>query len=474
MFDAVVVGSGPNGLAAAITLAREGRLVRVYETADQIGGGLRSGELSTPGVTHDLCATIHSMALASPFFAALPLAERGVEFVHADATFAHPLDDGSAVVSTRSLDQTADALGAADGKKYRKLIAPFVDRADDLMLALLGPLGVRQPVLFARFGRQAIRSAEGFAKAAFDDERTRAMFAGVAAHGIVPIDRVSTAGYGLALIVAAHAYGWPVVRGGSQRLADVLANYFRSIGGEIMSNRRIETLDELPKSRAVLCDVSPRQFIRMAGASLPAVYRRRLERYRYGPGVFKMDWVLSSPVPWRAPACASACTLHLGGSLREISHAEREVWEGRHVERPYMIVVQATTVDATRAPSGLHTLWAYCHVPNGSTFDMSGRMEDQIERAAPGFRDCIVARTVTTPADLETRNPNLVGGDIAGGATDLAQLFTRPIVSLDPYATPIPGVYLCSSSTPPGIGVHGMCGYYAAQSAIKKTLNRSR
>jgi phytoene dehydrogenase-like protein len=308
------------------------------------------------------------------------------------------------------------------------------------------------------------------ANALFHDERARSMFAGIAAHAVVPLDRLSTAGYGLALAIAGHAFGWPVARGGSVRLAEALAAYLQSLGGEIVVGHRIDSLDALPPARAVLCDVSPRQLIRMAGSRMPGRYRAKLERYRYGPGVFKMDWALNAPVPWRASACHDAGTIHLGGTMREISFVEREVWNGRHADRPYMIVVQASRIDPTRAPSGHHTLWGYCHVPHGSTTDMRERMEDQLERAAPGFRDCVAARSVMFPADLERRNANLVGGDIAGGAADLSQLFTRPVASLDPYATPMAGVYLCSASTPPGVGVHGMGGYYAAQSALKGSL----
>ncbi|MEP6494673.1 MAG: NAD(P)/FAD-dependent oxidoreductase [bacterium] len=464
--DAIVVGSGPNGLAAAIALAIAGRSVRVYEAESTIGGSTRSAELTEPGYVHDVCATVHALALVSPFLKALPLSEHGLELVHPHAPFAHPLDDGTAVVVHRSLAQTIDTLSKRDAKAYRALIAPFVDRADDLMHALLGPFGFRHPFLMANFGRHAIRSAEGFARRSFADERTRAMFAGVAAHSVVPLDQLATAGYGLGLLVAAHAVGWPVARGGSQRLSDAMAAYLRSLGGEIITDTRVGRLEELPPSRTTLCDVTPRQLLRLAGDRFPARYRRRLGRYRYGPGVFKMDWALNAPVPWRASECNSAGTIHLGGSMGEIAFSEREVWDGRHVERPYVLVVQSSLFDDSRAPAGRHTLWAYCHVPNGSTEDMRARIENQIERFAPGFRDCVIARSAMYPADMEARNANLVGGDIAGGAADLAQLFTRPVASLNPYRTPLPGVYLCSSSTPPGIGVHGMCGYYAAQAAL--------
>jgi phytoene dehydrogenase-like protein len=468
--DAIVIGSGPNGLAAAITLARAGRSVRVYEAEPTIGGGTRSAELTEPGFVHDVCATVHALALMSPFLRSLPLGEFGLEFSHPAAPFAHPLDDGSAVVVQRSIAATAESLPSGDARTYRRLLEPFVEHADALMEALLGPPGLRHPLLMARFGMHAIRSAEGLALSAFESERTRALFAGVAAHSLVPLDHLSTAGFGLTLTIAAHAVGWPVVRGGSQRLADAMAAYLRSLGGEIVTDMRVESLDALPESRAVLCDVTPRQLLRIAGHRMPSSYGRRLERYRYGPGVFKVDWALSEPVPWRASACADAGAIHIGGSMSEITQSERDAWEGRHAERPYVLALQPSRFDSTRAPAGKHTFWAYCHVPNGSTVDMRDRIERQIERYAPGFLDCVIARHVMGPAEMERRNANLIGGDIAGGASDLSQLFARPVASLNPYATPMPGVYLCSSSTPPGIGVHGMCGYHAAQVALRKSF----
>jgi phytoene dehydrogenase-like protein len=465
--DAIVVGAGPNGLAAAITLAQAGRSVRVFEAEATIGGATRSLELTRPGFIHDVCSTVHALAVLSPFLKTLPLAAHGLAFVHPPAPFAHPFDDGSAIVVERSIEATADALGTADGRAYRKLMTPFAARAGDLMEALLGPPGVRHPLLMARFGLQAIRSASALARGRFRDERTRAMIAGAAAHSMVPLDYAATAGYALGLIVAAHAAGWPLARGGSQQVAHALGSYFRSLGGEIATGMRVDSLVQLPPSRVVLCDITPRQFLGIAGARVDGRYRRRLARYRYGPGVFKMDWALSAPVPWRARECARAGTLHLGGSFAEIAGSERAAWEGRVHDRPYTLLVQPTVCDPSRAPAGKHTLWAYCHVPNGSTEDMTARIEEQIERYAPGFRDCIVARSAMSPAEMERRNANLVGGDIGGGASDLAQMFMRPVLSRNPYATALPGVYLCSSSTPPGIGVHGMCGYFAAQAALK-------
>ncbi|MDQ3170516.1 MAG: NAD(P)/FAD-dependent oxidoreductase [Acidobacteriota bacterium] len=470
--DAIVVGAGPNGLAAAIALAREGLSVRVYEAQDQAGGGLRSAALTAPGYVHDVCATVHALALASPFLRTLPLTAHGFEPVQPDAPFAHPLDDGGAVVVERSIAATADALERADGRAYRRLFAPLAARADDVMEALLAPPGTRHPLLMARIGITAIRSAHGLARR-FESARTRAMIAGVAAHAIVPLDFGGTAGYTLGLSLAAHGYGWPIARGGSQRLADALSAHLISLGGEVVTGSPVASLDDLPASRAVLCDISPGQLIAMSGARMPAGYRRRLAAFRRGPGVFKMDWALCAPVPWRAGACRRAGTVHLGGSFEAIADSEEAAWRGRVHDRPYVLAVQPTLWDASRAPAGGHTLWAYCHVPNGATTDMTARVEDQIERFAPGFRDTIVARHAMGPAAMEARNANLAGGDIAGGAGDLAQVLMRPLLSASPYVTAIDDVYLCSSSTPPGVGVHGMCGYFAARAALRRTFGRS-
>jgi len=468
MLDAVVIGSGPNGLAAAITLARAGRSVRVVEAEATIGGATRSLELTRPGFIHDVCSAVHALVVLSPFLKTLPLADHGLHLAHPEAPFAHPFDDGTAVVVERSINATAAAFGDDDARVYRDLVRPFVMRSGDLMEALLGPPGVRHPLLMARFGRHAIRSAAALSRARFRDERTRAVFAGAAAHSMVPLECATTSGFALALVIAAHAGGWPVARGGSQRVADALASYLRSLGGEVVTGERVDTLAQLPPARAVLCDVTPRQFLRIAGDRVPGRYRRQLERYRYGPGVFKMDWALNAPVPWRATECGRAGTIHLGGSFAEIADGERAAWEGRLHDKPYVLLVQPTVCDPSRAPEGKHTLWAYCHVPNGAAVDMTSRIEDQIERFAPGFRDCIIARHAMPPAEMERRNANLIGGDIGGGASDLSQMFMRPVFSLNPYATPVDGVFLCSSSTPPGIGVHGMCGHYAAHAALNR------
>jgi len=472
--DAIVVGSGPNGLAAAVALAREGHSVRVYEAQPTIGGGARSAELTRPGFVHDMASTVHALALLSPFLKSLPLSQFGLQFAHPEAPFAHPLDDGTAVVVERSIDATVSALGLRDGRAYGKLVRPLVEQWDTLMEALLGPFSVRHPIAMAKFGRHAIRSAEVLARRLFQSDRARAMFAGVAAHSMVPLDKLATSGYTLGLLIAAHAVGWPVSRGGAQRLANALAAYLRSLGGDVVTDTPVESLASLPPSRVVLLDVTPRQLVRIAGDRLSRFYRWRLSRYRYGPGVFKMDWALNAPVPWRAPECGRAGTLHLGGSLAEIAAGERASWEGRHSERPYVLVTQPSLFDPTRAPRGKHTLWAYCHVPNGSTVDMRPVLERQIERYAPGFRDCIDDVHVMSPADLERSNANLVGGDLGGGAGDLLQLYARPVARLNPYRTSIDNVFLCSSSTPPGVGVHGMSGYHAARAAMKAIRERRR
>jgi phytoene dehydrogenase-like protein len=467
MHDAIVVGSGPNGLAAAIALARAGRSVVVLEGRETVGGGLRSEELTLPGFLHDTCSAIHPLGVASPFFRSVPLAAHGVEWVHPPAPLAHPLDDGTAVVLERSLEATAAGLGR-DGEAWRRLFGPLVAAAEQLVEGTLAPLRPpRHPVVMARFGLRALRSASGLARSSFAGERARALLAGCAAHSMLPLGAPATASFGLVLALLGHAVGWPLPRGGSQRLADALAAHLVSLGGEIETGRPVASLAELPPARVTMLDVTPRQLLALAGDRLYGRYRRALERYRYGPGVLKLDFALSGPVPWSAPECARAATLHLGGTLGEIEAAEAEVARGGHPGRPYVLVAQQSVFEPSRAPAGSHTLWAYTHVPNGSTVDVTGLVEAQLERFAPGFRDLVLARSVLGPAALEERNPNYVGGDINGGSAELRQLFARPLVHPVPYRTPLEGVYLCSASTPPGGGVHGMCGYHAARAALR-------
>jgi phytoene dehydrogenase-like protein len=466
--DAVVVGAGPNGLAAAIVLAQAGRRVAVIEGAETVGGGCRSEELTLPGHVHDTCSTVHALALVSPFLNTLPLARHGFELVHPSAPLAHPLDDGSAAVMERSVEATACGLGA-DAAAYRRLFDPLVRSAGQLIPEILGPLRPpRHPVVLARFGVSALRSATGLARSRFVGERARALLGGCCAHSMLSLRTKASAAFGIVLALSAHQVGWPVARGGSQRLADALAAHLSSLGAEIQTGRWVESLDELAGAATTLLDVTPRQLLRMAGDRLPERYARRLGRYRYGPGVFKVDWALEGPIPWSAGEVARAGTVHLGGRLEEIAAAEEAVWQGRHSERPFALLVQPSLFDPTRAPAGKHTAWAYCHVPNGSARDMTAAIEAQVERFAPGFRELIAARSVMGPAEVQRRNPNYVGGDINGGVQDLRQLFTRPVARRVPYSTPVDGLFICSSATPPGGGVHGMCGYFAARSALRE------
>ena len=462
------MGAGPNGLAAAITLARAGRSVLVLEAAETVGGGTRSAELTLPGFVHDVCSTAHPLALGSPFLGGLPLAEHGLELVHPPAPLAHPLEDGTAVLLERSVAATARGLGP-DAEAYRRMMEPLVRDAERLLPQILGPLRPpRHPLVLARFGLDALSSANGLARRRFAGERARALFAGCAAHSILSLRRPVSASFGLVLALLGHTVGWPLVRGGSQRLADALSSHLRSLGGEIETGRRIGSLAELADARAVLLDLTPRQVLELSGDRLPDRYRRALGRYRYGAGVFKLDWALGGPIPWRAPEAARAGTVHLGGTLEELVASEEIVARGGHPERPYVLLVQSTLFDGDRAPDGQHTAWAYCHVPNGSTRDMTAAIEGQIERFAPGFRDRILARSAMDTAAVERHDANCIGGDINGGMQDLGQLFTRPVARPVPYSTPVEGLFICSSSTPPGGGVHGMCGHFAARAALRR------
>jgi phytoene dehydrogenase-like protein len=464
--DAAVVGSGPNGLTAAILLQQAGFRTTLYEANPIVGGGLRTAELTLPGYRHDICSSIHPLAISSPIFRSFPLHQFGLEWIHPPIPVAHPMDDGTAPVLLRDLTSACARLGQ-DGGNYRRAVAPFVERWFDLMPDLLAPplhLPAR-PLLLARFGALAAWPAQSIARKLFREPGTRALFCGIAGHAVMPLDGIGSGAFAWTLAIAAHAVDWPLPRGGSQSIANALAAYFESLGGRIAVNTRISSLSQLGDAKPVLFDLTPKQVLEIAGDRFSGAFRAQLQRYRYGPAAFKMDWALSAPIPWKAPECAHAGTVHLGGTLEEIAAAERAPQDGITAQKPFVLLTQPTQFDPTRAPAGGHMAWAYCHVPNRSPEDMSARIEAQIERFAPGFRSLILARHTFTPADLERHNANLVGGDIMGGAHTIRQLLFRP--THRHYRTPLSGLYLCSSSTPPGGGVHGMCGFHAAQLAVR-------
>lgn len=463
--DGVIVGSGPNGLAAALTLARAGLTVKVYEGADTLGGGCRSAELTLPGFVHDICSAVHPLLAASPFFVSEPL--DGLVLKTPEIAFAHPLDGGRAVAVYRSVEQTAAELGADEGR-YRRLLGALTRDARAIVETSLAPMIAppRHPLAMGRFGALGVWPASLLATRLRTRE-ARALLAGLGAHSMRPLSAPGTGAFALLLGVLAHAVGWPVVAGGSARIVDALVGEIEAAGGELHSEQPIASLDELPAAGCTLLDITPRGLLELAGERLPDRYARAMRRFRYGPGVFKLDWALSGPVPWQAPECSRTATLHLGGDFEEIARSEADVAAGRHAERPFCIAVQPCVIDPTRAPAGKHTLYAYCHVPSGSTVDMTERIEAQIERFAPGFRDLILARSAMNTVDVERHDPNFLGGDINAGAATLRQTIFRPLASPRPYNTPLHGVYLCSSSTPPGGGVHGMCGVGAARAALK-------
>jgi len=464
-YDAVVVGSGPNGLAAAITLQREGLSVLLIEGNDTIGGGMRSKELTLPGFISDVCSAIHPMAAASPFFSSLPLEEFGLEWIDPPVLAAHPFDDGNAAILKKDIKGTAQLLGA-DEENYLRLIAPIVKNWPQLVKDVLGPLGVpAHPLVMAKFGLQALQPALNIINK-FDTPAAKSLFAGMAAHAVLPLNKWSTAAIGLVLLANGHLKGWPLPKGGSQQLANALGNYFTAIGGTIQTGWQVNSLKELPTAKAILFDVGTKQLLNIAGKELNPFYRYQLKKYRYGMGVFKVDWALDGPVPFSAPECREAGTVHIGGTWKEIARSEYLAATGKLSSEPFILLAQQSLFDEGRAPAGKQVLWGYCHVPNGSMADRTVAIEKQIERFAPGFRDRIISRHTINTMQLEKYNPNYIGGDINGGMMNLGQLFARPVFKRSPYRTGIKGIYLCSASTPPGGGVHGMGGYHAAKRVL--------
>lgn len=467
-YDSIIIGSGPNGLAAAVRLAKAGARVVVFEAESIPGGGTRTRELTLPGYLHDVCSAIHPMAAGSPFFRSLPLQDYGLEWIYPEIDLAHPFDDGSAGCLVRSVSDTALTLGA-DADVYRELMEPLVEHWEELLPQLLGPLRFPStPLKMASFGLMALQSARKFAESHFRGDKARGFFAGLASHSIMDLDKVSSSAIGLVLGLMGHTVGWPMPKGGSQKIAGALTGYLKSLGGELIAGERISSLKQLPPARTVIFDLTPRQILDIAGNRLSSSYRRKLERFRYGPGVCKVDWALSEPVPFFSHSCRKAGTIHIGGTLNEIVRSEKIVNAGGFADKPFVLLAQQSLFDPTRAPAGKHTGWAYCHVPNGSQKDVSQVIEDQIERFAPGFRDTILRKHVITASDFQQYNENYIGGDINGGAQDIRQLFTRPVTRLNPYKTSDDELFICSSSTPPGGGVHGMCGYHAAGTVLQK------
>ncbi len=465
-YDAIVVGSGPNGLAAAILMQQKGLSVLLIEGKETIGGGLRSAELTLPGFVHDICSAIHPLAASSPFFSTLPLADYGLEYIYPPVAAAHPFDDGTAASIQTSMEATARLLGA-DEHAYIKLMQPIVNDWPLIAPDVLGPLHYpKHPLAMARFGLKALTSSAHLAKH-FKTEEAKGLIAGMAAHSIQPLSNAATSAIALVLMAAAHLKGWPIPKGGSIKIADALAAYFISLGGKIETGQYITSLQQLPSAQAILFDITPKQLLQIAGHKFSSIYKWQLERYRYGMGVFKVDWALDAPIPFKAEVCKQAGTVHLGNSFAEIAGYEQQIWKGQTTGKPFVLLAQPSPFDDTRAPKGKHTAWAYCHVPNGSTMDMTGAIESQVERFAPGFKNTILATHAFNAEQMEEYNPNYIGGDINGGVIDIGQLFTRPALRFSPYKSSAKGIYICSSSTPPGGGVHGMCGYHAAKRALK-------
>lgn len=466
--DAVIIGSGPNGLSAGIELTRNGAKVRILEAKKQIGGGTRTAELTLPDFHHDVCSAVHPTGILSPFWRDLPLEDYGLQWIHPSLSVAHPLEGEEAVLMSQDLEQTAANLGE-DGKAWIRMIRPFLKNPHGLLADSLKPLGIpKHPFLLARFGLKAMLPARTLAKFQFKGHRARALLAGHAAHSVLPLEKPFSAAVALMFALMGHVKDWPVVAGGSANLSKALATYFTSLGGEIETEKPIEQISQLPEAKVYLFDTDPLQLASIAESVLPSGYVRRLRRYNFGPGVFKIDWALDGSIPWTDPACTQASTVHVGGTLEKIATSERAAWEGKHIDKPFVMLCQQSEIDPSRAPQGKHTGYAYCHVPHGSTKDMTDSIENQIERFAPGFKDIILARHTMNTVDFSRYNLNNVGGTITGGAADITQLFTRPVARWDPYSTPNPKIFICSGSTPPGGGVHGMCGYYAAKSALKR------
>ncbi len=467
-YDVVIIGSGPNGLSAGIFLAEKGLKVLILEAAETIGGGMRTKELTLKGFHHDVCSAVHPMGALSPFFKQYDLKKYGLEWIYPEISVAHPLDGEESVLLSRSIEETAYGLGI-DAKAYTHLMEPFLGHENRLFEDILKPLGLpKNPLLFLRFGMKAFLSATTFTNLFFKGKRAKALFAGCAAHSTLPFDKYFTAAMGMMFLISGHAVNWPLPKGGSQALSNALAGLFQALGGEILCNTKVENFNQLPEAKTYLFDTDPFQMADIAGEQLPKSYKNRLKRFNFGTGVFKIDYALNAPIPWNDPHCLKASTVHIGGTIEEISQAEKETWQGKHAEKPYVLLSQQSQFDPSRSPKGQHTCWAYCHVPFGSTEDMSGIIENQIERFASGFKDTIIAKSSMSPLQFHRYNPNYVGGSINGGANDMTQLFTRPVFRLDPYSTPNEKIFICSASTPPGGGVHGMCGYHAARSVYKK------